>query len=321
MKPLALELVLVFFAFELQAKDFFFTPQAISRMVKSQINSAAPVSPVSLSSFQEHMATVNTWRDYGYASTANWMALAGLSFCPSCFKSDLVNLSELSDFEKALYNFVARNFEKSSVLFDDVIANFPREVTNVELNQALQFQSLYFIRVKRDPHYALRVLERYKGNKALPLETTKNIEAWIGLFHDWEENPNLGNDNINDVRRIMNSALQTTLWDRFASGTNPRFVSYVRTAAAVEEFIQRNDRSDESPEALFRTSLLLKHAKSEFLYAVGQLYLRECVSRDLKRPFTRECYDEYEVGVRQYLKGRHLPREMIDDLAKLKAKL
>lgn len=117
-----------------------------------------------------------------------WMLRSTLSVCMSCH-TQLPSASTKFDFSKkehqltkpfdeAEFLFIVRNFEKAMPLYQQVIAEYPKNaVTPENLKKAIARELYYYVRVKRDMPGLIKALDKNLKNKQLPTSAKTRLSG------------------------------------------------------------------------------------------------------------------------------------------------
>jgi len=184
-------------------------------------------------------------------------------------------------------------------------------MTLAELGTLYNRKIALFARVRRDPKAAVENLEKDLANKKLPAEVRENIQKWISNFRAWSADTTKVDDMKIDALMGYIRASLPAKSSQSVLPSDPELVKYLRLSGLLFEQLMKDPDGVYGQEMLYDLALFEKQTSKLYWYSLYGPYLRECVLKYPKKPFTKACFDLYEENIREQFAGSMAVPDMV----------
>lgn len=254
---------------------------------------------------QAESAFKESSKDYSY-----WALRSSLNQCYSCHTQKslggtsykLSNKVKKSDYLKAEFLFVVRNYDESIPLFESVVAKYPKGSTLDEVENAIQKLMFHAVRVKKDEMATLKQISRLAQNKELPRYIQNSFQAWkkyleVKKYRVTEdqklETPEQLEDFISDRNDLAGNYRLS----------NQRYLLDLDTTQKLFEVLSQTKDVKLKPWILY----WLAYQEKDFQYTMfdnsAELYLRDCIENYPKSPAAKQCLQLYKDMMKDSFTG------------------
>jgi len=284
---------------------------------------------------EDHIVETERVYRVGNKSYARWMLGSTLSICMSChtliptvsrkIKDFETSTSLSTPFDQAEFLFATRAFDNAKEIYEKTILNYPEgNINSDQAETALERMITYFARVQRDPEAAVQALEKYQKNRKLPVFLKEDIKAWLKAFKDWKKEPTLDPNFAGDAQVVdfAKKNLDPKVAGYVMTADNPRAATYLKVSGILYQYLQQHPHSPVTPEILYWLAICDKGLNNNFFYSLGDVYLRECITKFSQSPTAQKCYEEYEAETIVSYSGSggtDLPDDVKKELGRLRA--
>lgn len=298
--------------------------EAALKTLEKQVNRAKPKGidknpgfRITYDLMAHHIRQTKRAFDSGKLPYARMRLNATANFCMSChtqtpeqknaFIGPWGNSADLkaATVVNSEYLFITRRFDQALARMDELIRKYPKSDLKAE-----QFLDVYrrklaiFARVQRDPKAAVASFKADLGNKALPADIRKRVESWIADFEAWgkeKEDPSAMTDE--KLMAFVKKALPEERLRQSAVAA-PEIVKALRLSGLLYERLLNSPDPALAQEFLFYLAGIERQLAPFYWYSLSDSYLRECITKYPKRPYTKKCYDAFETDLRQRYQGQ-----------------
>jgi tetratricopeptide (TPR) repeat protein len=213
-----------------------------------------------------------------------------------------------SSFKNAEFLFIVRRFDEALSSFDKLIRGFPKSaITSDELDLAAQRKVAIFARVYRDPTKAIASFKSDLANTNLPIQTRRNIEAWIAALEKWKsEKSDPSKMKTADLVSFVEKSLPQDQVRNIAPG-HPELLNFLRLSGLLYERLFNEPQTTHAQQILYYLAQSERSLGSSYWYSISEIYLKECVVQYPKKPFSKKCFDAYAKGMQERYGGRPMP--------------
>lgn len=285
--------------------------------------------------FEEHIADTERSFRLGSKSYARWQLMSTVSLCMNChIQLPLANAKFgqftsaglfTSPFEKAEFYFSTRAFDQALRTYENLVQEFPaNKVPQDQVETALDRQLAYYGRLTRDPDTAIKKLKAQMASPGLPKLLKKEISSAIDQFQIWKKEPSFDARRASEeqilefARKHLKAVVESP---RNLDQTGSRNVALYRTSGVLLEYLRGHATSKAVPEVLYWLAVCDYANQQGHIFALSELYLRECMMKYPANPIAKKCYSEYESQkIFGYTgsSGTHLPPDVQKELEQLK---
>jgi len=264
--------------------------------------------------------------NYNYA---RWMFQGTMGLCLNCHTqmpgSSRPHLFDIgntfsSKFMQAEYYFSTREFDRGEAMYTELIANYPKSnIKSDDLETAFERKVAYYARIKQDPASGVTSLLKDLKNPKIPAHIRRNVEAWAGLFTEWQRQPkfDVAKATDNELKEYVEGLLKPELWDKVVKANNPRVVTYLRVSGLLFEYLNKHPNTKLTPQILYWLAICDRRLNNEFFFSLADAYLKECITEFPQSEVAKKCFSEYEDEMTISYSGsggRALPGEVQTEL-------
>lgn len=229
-----------------------------------------------------------------------------------------------SDLSYANYLYLVRRFDEARNFFDKSIndgLDKNSRYTHQELMSA--FRTALSIDTKIDFNYdkAEAFLKKWEGDKRLSVNDRKMISRWKTDLSHWKSFKRSEVKSIPDFVSKYLVKLDMKKELRFSGEDD---VTMFVASGVLQNFLVENPSSDLAPEILYWLSIIEHRMNNTYFFSLGDLYLKDCITKYPASPYAKKCYQEYSDSIEAGYSGSagtDIPAEEKKELARLKALL
>jgi len=211
-------------------------------------------------------------------------------------------------FESSNFLFVTRRYDEALAGFDALVRGYPKSgLSEVQLPELYRRKLAIFARVRRDPKGAIQNFKEDLKNPLLPVNIKQSATEWIANFSLWK-------DEKQDPARLSNQELIDfvakkipPLLDRKMSAGDPELMNLMRLSGLLYERLYLEKDPAITQQLLYYLAMCERSLAPLNWYSLNEIYLKECVVRFPKGPFSKKCFEAYRSGMAERYKGRSLP--------------
>jgi len=273
----------------------------------------------------EHIEGIEKAFKNGSKPYARWMLNSTVQICLTChsqlayesqtFASFVSDNDYKSNFDKAEFLFLVRNYKKSIDLYSQFLS---QKVENKEqLDTALIKIMTYYLKVNRNFKDAKIELLKLEKNKYFNVSTKEKIKSWIDHVNKYEKK------NV-DIVKIKESELLNWISDVLEKEKSEEHFEVILLYASgvLYEYMRINPNSKILPDILYNLAQLDQKISNNFFFSLSDLYLKECIVSHFKSPIAKKCYKQYEQNIKigySGSSGTHIPEDVKKELNSLRS--
>ncbi len=228
------------------------------------------------------------------------------------------NIQVTHTLQDAEFFFVAHKYNLALEIFNREIAKHKDPNSVGDLQRLFERKITFFARVDRDPKAAIQSLKADLANKNIPVQIRSNVQTWIKSFESWQAEKNdpskmSDKDFLTYAQKIVSS--QTA--GRAISLGDAYTISLLRTSGLIYERVYRHRDSKIVPGLLLNLAKIERELSPIRYYALGDVYLKECIMQYPKSAAGKQCFQDYSLSMSQRF-GPGLPEYIKDSLETLR---
>lgn len=322
-------------------KDFS-SPQAKESITKSlSVLAKKTASPpesiksptgfrISFSLLAEHISKTKQFYDNGEYEYARMRLNSLTNLCASCHTqlpelskgspfSNFSDINETINFENANFLFTVRQYDQALSQLNSLARKYPASgLPSDRLSEVYRKKLAIFARVKRDPDLGLENLKEDLRNRSLPADIKQNIKTWISGFEAWQKSddqPELL--PVDELIKYVHKKMPAKL-NRNIAPSDPNLLNLLRLSGILYERLYTEEDSDSIQKILYHLATTERSLAPLTWYSLNEIYLKECVVRFPKKPYTKKCFDAYKEGMQERYFNRPLPENIKTSIEALK---
>ncbi len=287
-------------------------------------------------------------------SFARLRLTATTSLCLSChtqlpkdrLTSYMLNSETLKEdsfenkFEYANFMFLLRNYRKAIKAYKvSIVERFEKQKELKKIQTILgekpghydkvlynSFKNILIINAKilRSPQKAIKTFESYLSNKQTPNYMKPDLNLWIKDLKRWSKSKDL---NINlttdeEANSFIEKYMSKLNSEDMGLGTGEFDVDLLIISGILTNYLSKKPKTKNAAKILYWVGISESRLSKNMFYTLGDLYLKECITRYPQTKIAHKCYDEYENEIKYRYTGTvgtKIPKSKQKELKKLKA--
>lgn len=226
---------------------------------------------------------------------------------------------EKPSFASANFLFITRRYEEALEQFNLLIRKYPESgLATDRLSEVYRKKLAFFARVQRDAGYAITNLQEDLKNKNLPKDIQQNVKDWIQSFEKWkQEKTNPADLSTPDLIKYAAKEIPQQPIRNIAAG-DPQLAKFLRISGLLYERLYSEPDAANAQALLYYLAQCERSLSPLYWYSLNEVYLKECVTKYPKQPFSKRCFEAYKTGMEERFMGRPMPEPIRDSIAALK---
>jgi hypothetical protein len=225
-------------------------------------------------------------------------------------------------FDNANFFFLIRRYDFALNQFEKLIRGYPTSgVSSDQLNEVFRRRLAIYVRVLRNPKLGVLALKEDLKNTKLPRDTRQNVLEWISALEKLSLEPT-------DVSEWKTPALIAYVNKKLPFQANrkmptsdPQLITMLYLSGLLYERLYKEPSGPYTQELLYNLAICERSLAPVIWYSISEIYLKECVVKFPRQPFSKKCFDAYEDGMRERFMGRTPPESIRQSIEALRSYL
>ena len=151
-------------------------------------------------------------------------------------------------------------------------------------------------KVLRKPRAAINLFKGYLSSSQVPKYVKQDLEMWIKELKRWENSKDLNIKFKNDeeIGAFIQKYLVKLDQEGMGLATGEYDVDLLVTSGILSNYLTDNPKNKYAPEILYWIGISESRLSKNMFFTLGDLYLKECITRYPKSKIAIKCYSEYE---------------------------
>lgn len=245
-----------------------------------------------------------------------------------------------NEFEYGNFLFLLRKYKKAIKAYEISIAErFEKQkelkrIQNILGSKVEQFdRTLYntfrsmltvYSKVLKQPKTAIEKFEKYINDQRTPGYMKRDLTKWIKDLKRWVNKKEIDHQIADDKK--MNVFFNKYISKLESEGetviSGAYDVDLLFTSGVLSNYLSSNPKTDLAPKILYWLGISENRLSKNMFFTLGDLYLKECITRYPKDPVAIKCYIEYENEVTFRFTGSigtNVPKAKRRELERLKS--
>lgn len=293
----------------------------------------SPGFEITLDLLADHLQKTKQIFDKGEMDYAR-MRVAGITnLCASCHLQNPVakptspfatfnSKADQVSFQNANFFFLIRRFDLALAQFEKLIREYPQSgASSEELSEAFRKRLAVYVRVLRTPKLGALALQEDLKNDKLPSDIRQAVTEWIGALNKLANEPR----DVADYKtpKLIEYVVKRipTHPNRKIPTSDPQLINMLYLSGLLYERLYKEADTKHTQELLYYLAVCERSLAPVIWYSISEIYLKECVVRYPKKPFTKKCFNAYEEGMRERFMGRAPPEPVRESIEALRSYL
>lgn len=175
----------------------------------------------------------------------------------------------------------------NSVQFDRTLYNSFRRILTI------------YAKVLKQPNQAQNFFTKYIKNKKVPKYMKRDLRKWNKELNHWIGNKDILHKMTSDKEmiRFFNKYIAKFENDGDVLVSEDMEVDLFFTSGVLSNYLSDNPKTKLAPQILYWLGVCENRLSKNMFFTLGDLYLKECVTRYPKSKEAKHCYNEYENEV------------------------
>jgi len=265
------------------------------------------------------------FRDYSY-----WVFKSTLNQCFTChtqkslektqLKFDVNNNAmKVSNFAKAEFLFLVRNYDEAIPLFEKIVSEYPKNGESVENTETSLYKLLFYsVRVLNDDSKSEQLFERLLKNKELPEYIHHSLVAWKNYLKIKKYRV------LEDIKILDLKSLKSFINERESIAghytfSRQRYIVDLETSQVLFKLLEKDQNKKMKPWYLFYLAQTEMNYRTTMFDSTSELYLKECIEVYSKSSAAPKCLDAYAQMKKEAYTGScglQMPKSISDQIKK-----
>lgn len=226
-----------------------------------------------------------------------------------------------SDLSYANYLFLVRRFDDSRVYFDKAIdeglnknARYSRQEFLSALRGALSIDT----KIDFNVDIAQAFIAKWENDKRLSNNDKKLFNRWKADLAQWK---NFKPSEVKSMRDFIKRNLEKMDMKKEILFTGEDDITLLVSSGVLQKYLVENPTTDLAPEMLYWLSIIEHRMSNTYFFSLGDLYLKDCITKYPASPYAKKCYQEYAASIEAGYSGSagtDIPAEEKKELMRLK---
>lgn len=243
-----------------------------------------------------------------------------------------------SDYEYANFQFLIRNYKQAISYYKKSIAHqLKAKEDQQKINQILGTdQEIYdrtlvssfkniltiYAKVLRSPQQAINLFNDYLKNKNVPHYMTNMLTMWSNQLNEWKGNTLIQKDFKTDIefRDYLNQKVSSIEQSDQTIRSGKFDIALLINAGVLSNYLNTHPETTLTPEILYWLGITENHLEKNQFFAIGDLYLKECIRSYPKNKMAKKCFEEYKDEITFRFTGSigtNIPKSKLNELKEL----
>jgi hypothetical protein len=179
-------------------------------------------------------------------------------------------------------------------------------------------------KVLRKPRAAINLFKGYLSSSQVPKYVKQDLEIWIKELKKWDNSNDLKIKfkSDEDVDKFIQKYLVKLDQEGMGLATGEYDVDLLVTSGILSNYLTDHPKNKYAAEILYWIGISESRLSKNMFFTLGDLYLKECITRYPKSKIAIKCYNEYENEIQFRFTGTigtNIPKSKKAELKKLKS--
>ncbi|TVQ80739.1 MAG: hypothetical protein EA369_01935 [Bradymonadales bacterium] len=290
---------------------------------------------VSMDYLQQSIREARNSFQSGSKNYSRRMLLSSLNACSSChvqvsgegrdWQVDHERLAG-SAFEKAEFLYALRHYRESEVLYRQIVMSFDSSASpRFELDRALERILSINLRSQVNLKQTREIIQSFSKNQKLPTSVQALFKKWLQELQALERRsrPNTANMSTAEFESFLRQLLPVENARQLSS--EEHMISALYASGLIYEFVNSGPSERISPLILYWLATIEEGLQEDYIYSIGDFYLKECITRFPKSDVASLCYLHLEEKLMASFTGSRgvqaVPQELQEELNQLRQRI
>lgn len=229
-----------------------------------------------------------------------------------------------SDFSYANYLYLIRNFDESKIYFEKAIDSALAKLnSNSNLDVVFSLKKIISIdtKIKFDYAKGMASIQKWSKEARLSNHDKKMLKRWESSLQNWK---NFDPSSVKSMTKFIEKNLTPLDLKKEIVFAGEEDVALLISSGVLLNYLVENSTSELAPEILYWLSLAEHRMSQSYFFSLGDLYLKDCITKYPASPYAKKCYQEYADTIEAGYTGSSgvdIPVEEKRELIRLKSLL
>lgn len=229
-----------------------------------------------------------------------------------------------SDFSYGNYLYLVRRFEESKNYFEKAIEAALKTTSNIsnrEVISSLRRIISIDTKIKFDYLKARAFIDKWEKDTRLSMNDKKMVKRWGESLKKWK---GFDPTSIKSMPIFIEKNLSPLDMKKEIVFMGEEDITFLIASGVILNFLFENPQTDLAPELLYWLSLAENRLSYTYFFSLGDLYLKDCITKYPTSAYAKKCYQEYADSIEfaySGSSGTDIPIAEKRELMKLKALL
>jgi hypothetical protein len=226
-----------------------------------------------------------------------------------------------SDLSYANYLFLVRRFDDARTNFEKAIEdglNKNSRYSHQELMSAMRGALSIDTKIEFNEGKAQAFISKWENDKRLSNNDRKLFGRWKSDLAQWK---NFKPVEIKSMQDFIKKNLERMDMKKELLFTGEDDITLLVSSGILQKYLVENPGSEMAPEMLYWLSLIDHRMSNTYFFSLGDLYLKDCITKYPASAYAKKCYQEYASTIEAGYSGSSgtdIPVEEKKELVRLK---
>ncbi len=198
-------------------------------------------------------------------------------------------------FDYANYLMLLRKFPAAQKQYENAInENLKLPVSDQiseEISSALKRVFSLHTKIEFNPKAAQKFITQYNNHRNMPKVAHDNLIQWEKSLRSWKSfNPK----KLKSIESFISKNLTPIEEDKPETAMGENDVTLLIASGVLTKFLSENPKTKLAPQILYWLAVAEKRLGTNYIFSLGDLYLKECIQLYPESAFAKKCFQQYQ---------------------------
>jgi hypothetical protein len=204
--------------------------------------------------------------------------------------------SAISSYQRSVGQRLVKR--KELLKIKDILGSEHEHYDKIMFNSFKKILIIY-AKILRSPEKAIKVFKKYINQKQLPKYMVNDLNSWVKHLNKWKDNESLSKKYANDaeLQKFIKSYVLPIEGKEETIASGEFDVDLLVISGVLSNYLNENTKTELAPEILYWIGVTENRLGKNLFFTIGDLYLKECITRYPNSPTAKKCFQEYKNEV------------------------